>query len=237
MEKKRTAIILAAGSGLRMGGNVQKQFLELEGRPLICHTLEHFQRADCIDEIILVTGKESIEYCRKQIVEKFHFTKVHKITEGGRERYDSVYQGLLASSDAGYVFIHDGARIFADESLLERGWQQVQKLNSAVAAVPAKDTMKVVVGGNHQVESTPDRSTVWSAQTPQIFEYGRIRKAYDRLYESDREGITDDAMVLERFSDEPVFLFEGSYRNIKITTPDDLPVAEAYLKMMKAEKN
>ncbi len=229
MEEKRTAVVLAAGRGKRMGGPVQKQFLELKGRPLICYTLEHFQHASCIDEIILVTGKESIEYCRREIVEKYGFTRVAKIVEGGAERYDSVYQGLLACEDAAYVFIHDGARIFADEEILERGWQQVKALKSAVAAVPSKDTIKVVSGENHRVESTPDRSSLWCVQTPQIFSYELIRKAYDALYEADRTGITDDAMVLERFTEEKVYLFEGSYRNIKITTPEDLAVAEVFL--------
>ncbi len=229
MTEKRTAVILAAGSGKRMGGPVRKQFLELQGRPLISYTLEHFQNADCIDEMILVTEKDCIEYCRKEIVEAYGYTKVAKIVEGGAERYDSVYQGLLACENTGYAFIHDGARIFADEELLERGWQQVRRLKSAVAAVPSKDTMKVVSGPDHRVEHTPDRSTVWSVQTPQIFSYERIRSAYDRIYESDRTGITDDAMVMERFSEHEVYLFEGSYRNIKITTPEDLILAEAFL--------
>ncbi len=226
---KRTAVILAAGQGKRMGGSVQKQFLELKGRPLICYTLEQFQKSSCIDEIILVTGKESIDFCRQEIVEKFGYTKVNKIVEGGAERYDSVYQGLLACQGTDYVFIHDGARIFADESLMERGWQQVQKTGSAVAGVPSKDTIKVVSGSDHQVQTTPDRSTLWCVQTPQIFSYDRIRSAYDRLTESDKTGITDDAMVLERFTNEKVYLFEGSYRNIKITTPEDLAVAQIYL--------
>lgn len=227
--EKRTAIILAAGRGKRMGTTVQKQFLELKGRPLICYTLDHFQAADCIDEIILVTGKEHIEYCRKEIVEAGGYTKVAKIVEGGAERYDSVYQGLLACQGTDYVFIQDGARIFSDESILERGWQQVKKLKSAVAAVPSKDTMKVVFGENHQVKDTPDRSTLWCIQTPQIFAYDRIRAAYDQIYKSDRSGITDDAMVLERFSEHKVYLYEASYRNIKITTPEDLILAEAFL--------
>ncbi|MCQ2500688.1 MAG: 2-C-methyl-D-erythritol 4-phosphate cytidylyltransferase [Lachnospiraceae bacterium] len=227
--EKRTAIVLAAGQGKRMGTTVQKQFLELKGRPLICYTLDHFQSADCIDEIILVTGKEHIDYCRKEIVEAGGYTKVSKVIEGGAERYDSVYQGLLACEDTSYVFIQDGARIFSDEAILQRGWEQVQKLKSAVAAVPSKDTVKVVSGSDHLVESTPDRSTIWCIQTPQIFAYDRIRTAYDQIYTSDRAGITDDAMVLERFSEHKVYLFEASYRNIKITTPEDLLIAEAFL--------
>ncbi|MDO4491876.1 MAG: 2-C-methyl-D-erythritol 4-phosphate cytidylyltransferase [Lachnospiraceae bacterium] len=235
--EKCTAIVLAAGQGKRMGTSVQKQFLNLQGRPLICYTLENFQRADCIHEIILVTGKESLEYCRKEIVETYGYTKVKKVVEGGKERYDSVYQGLLACQGADYVFIHDGARIFADEKLISRGYEQVQHLGSAVAAVPSKDTIKVAAGPEHQVESTPDRSSLWCIQTPQIFAYDRIRAAYDKIYESDRTGITDDAMVLERFSEHKVYLFEGSYRNIKITTPEDLLVAEAFLKAEQQEKS
>lgn len=229
MTEKRTAVILAAGQGKRMGSIVQKQFLELKGRSLICYTLDHFQNADCIDEIVLVTGKEYLDYCKENIVEKYGYTKVNKIVEGGAERYDSVYQGLLACEDTDYVFVHDGARIFADEELLERGWQQVRRLKSAVAAVPSKDTVKVVSGPDHLVEDTPDRSTVWIVQTPQIFAYKRLREAFEKMYEEDHPGITDDAMVMERFSEHEVYLFEGSYRNIKITTPEDLILAEAFL--------
>lgn len=229
MTEKRTAVILAAGQGKRMGSKIQKQFLELKGRPLICYTLDHFQNADCIDEIVLVTGKEYLDYCKENIVDKYGYTKVKKIVEGGAERYDSVYQGLLACEDTAYVFVHDGARIFADEDLLERGWQQVRKLKSAVAAMPSKDTVKVVSGPDHLVEDTPDRSTVWIVQTPQIFAYGRLREAFEKMYASEHAGITDDAMVLERFSEHKVYLFEGNYRNIKITTPEDLVLAEAFL--------
>lgn len=229
MTEKRTAVILAAGQGKRMGSIVQKQFLELKGRPLICYTLDHFQNADCIDEIVLVTGKEYQDYCKENIVEKYGYTKVNKIVEGGAERYDSVYQGLLACEDTDYVFVHDGARIFADEELLERGWKQVRRLKSAVAAVPSKDTVKVVSGPDHLVEDTPDRSTVWIVQTPQIFAYKRLREAFEKMYAEDHPGITDDAMVMERFSEHEVYLFEGSYRNIKITTPEDLVLAEAFL--------
>ncbi len=128
-----------------------------------------------------------------------------------------------------YVFIHDGARIFADKALLARGYEQVKRLKSAVAAMPAKDTMQIVSGEDHAVENTPDRSSIWMVQTPQIFEYQLIRDAHDRMYSSDATGITDDAMVLERFSDHKVYLFEGSYRNIKITTPEDILIADAFL--------
>lgn len=229
--KKTTAIILAAGQGRRMGGKIQKMYLVLKDRPLICYTLDHFQAADCIDEIIIVTGKELFEHCRKDVVEAYGYTKVTKIVEGGAERYDSVYQGLLACEDTDYVFIHDGARIFADEDLLQRGYEQVKRLDSAVAAVRSKDTVKIATGPDNQVEYTPLRSTVWCVQTPQIFAYDKIRPAYDRMYLSDHGGITDDAMVMEQFSDHKVHLFEGSYRNVKITTPEDLPVAEAFLSL------
>ncbi len=234
MTVKRSAIILAAGSGKRMGSSVPKQFMELKGRPLICYTLDHFQKADCIDEIILVTGREALEYCRKEIKEACGYTKITKITEGGRERSDSVYQGLLACEGTDYVFIHDGARIFADEEILERGWKKVQEQGSAVAAVPSKDTVKLVSGPDLKVDHTPDRVNVWSIQTPQIFAYDRIRAAFEKMNRTEHDPVTDDAMVLERFSDYPVYLYEGSYRNIKITTAEDLPLAEAYL--LDAEK-
>ena len=120
-QEKNTAIVLAAGQGKRMNSRIQKQFLEIDHRPVLYYSLECFQKSPLIQDIILVTGEEMISYCKKEIVERYNFTKVTKVIAGGKERYDSVYQGLLACEDCDYVFIHDGARPFVTEAMLERG--------------------------------------------------------------------------------------------------------------------
>ncbi len=225
---KCTAIVLAAGQGKRMKSDVPKQFLKIQGYPVVYYSLQCFQNCSWMDEIILVTGEEEIAYCREHIVDAYGFTKVSRIVSGGRERYHSVYQGLLACRNTDYVFIHDGARPFITEELLERGLKCVREKGACVAGMPSKDTVKIV-DASGQVIDTPDRKDVWNVQTPQIFSYGLIYAAYTKMMHNDGSGITDDAMVLERYGDHPVYMYEGSYQNIKITTPEDLAVAEDFL--------
>lgn len=226
---KCTAIILAAGQGKRMKTKVQKQFLMLQGKPLLYYSLACFQKSDEIQEIVVVTGKESIDYCRSEIIEKYGFTKVKSIAEGGKERYDSVYAGLEAcSADTDYVFIHDGARPFVTENILRRGYDTVCKCRACVAGMPSKDTIKIVDDKTYST-ATPERKYVWAVQTPQIFETELITDAYSRLMREHSVQVTDDAMVLEQMLKMPVKLFEGSYENIKITTPEDLDIAKMFL--------
>ncbi len=221
IKKKHTAIVLAAGQGLRMNSEVPKQFMELAGRPLICHSLQVFEDS-FVDEIILVASADRLDYCKEEIVEKYGYTKVTQIIAGGEERYDSVYQGLCAVRECDYVYIHDGARPFVDEEILLRAKQCVEETGACAAGMPVKDTIKVVDEQNVVIE-TPARSHVWQIQTPQVFSYPLLREAYDKLFAGgDLKDITDDAMVVERMLGHPVRLFEGSYRNVKITTPDDL---------------
>lgn len=226
---KCTAIILAAGQGKRMKTKVQKQFLMLQGKPLLYYSLACFQKSDEIQEIVVVTGKESIDYCRSEIIEKYGFTKVKSIAEGGKERYDSVYAGLEAcSADTDYVFIHDGARPFVTENILRRGYDTVCKCRACVAGMPSKDTIKIVDDKTYST-ATPERKYVWAVQTPQIFETELITDAYSKLMGKHAVQVTDDAMVLEQMLKMPVKLFEGSYENIKITTPEDLDIAKMFL--------
>lgn len=232
MEEKGTAIVLAAGQGRRMGTATQKQFLEVNGKPLLYYSLRGFQDSPRIQKIILVTGQDKIEYCRERIVERYGFTKVDKIISGGAQRYDSVYEGLKNGEDCEYVFIHDGARPFVTEDILERAWEEVGKYRACAVGVPVKDTIKITDSQGFGIE-TPDRSTVWQVQTPQVFEYALIRRAYDLLQETDKSGITDDSMVAERMLGQKVHMTMGDYRNIKVTTPEDLPLAEAFLKKIK----
>ena len=236
-EKKNcTAIVLSAGQGKRMGTSVQKQYIELQGKPIIYYTLSVFQKSEIIDDIILVVGKDQLKYVQEEIVRKYHFTKVKTVVEGGHERYASVWQGLKAREydkyyeniQDGYVFIHDGARPFVDEEMLERAYDTVRKYKACVAGVPSKDTIKLINEEQFAV-TTPERNYVWAVQTPQVFEKTLIFEAYARLMEEECVHVTDDAMVVEQMMHLPVKLFEGSYENIKITTPEDLDIARIFL--------
>lgn len=236
-EKKNcTAIVLSAGQGKRMGASVQKQYIELQGKPIIYYTLSVFQKSEIIDDIILVAGKDQLKYVQEEIVRKYHFTKVKTVVEGGHERYASVWQGLKAREydkyyeniQDGYVFIHDGARPFVDEEMLERAYDTVRKYKACVAGVPSKDTIKLINEEQFAV-TTPERKYVWSVQTPQVFEKTLIFEAYARLMEEECVHVTDDAMVVEQMMHLPVKLFEGSYENIKITTPEDLDMSRIFL--------
>lgn len=230
MEKKEycTAIVLAAGSGKRMGTKVHKQYLLMGGKPVLYYSLRAFEDSRRIDEIILVCGAGEEDYCRKEIVEKYGISKVRKIISGGAERYDSVWNGLQETKK-GYVYIHDGARPFVDEEMIERAYECVSEYHACVAGMPSKDTVKIADSDN-VVTATPDRSSVWIVQTPQVFDTELIRKAYSLLMEKEEINVTDDAMAAEQMLGSSVRLFCGSYENIKITTPEDLEIAEVYLK-------
>ena len=233
-EKKTTAIVLAAGQGKRMHSDVQKQYLLLQDKPLLYYSLKAFQES-FIDEIILVVGKGEETYCRLKIVEHFHFTKVKKIVEGGWERYHSVASGLREIEGEGYVFIHDGARPFLTQEILDRTYEMVQKHHACAAGMPVKDTIKIADEKGF-AQTTPNRECVWQVQTPQVFTVQLAKTAYEKLLIKEEElkaqgiRITDDAMVVETLLQHPVKLVEGSYENIKITTPEDLKVAAVFLK-------
>ena len=228
MSKKHTAIVLAAGKGSRMQSAVPKQYLELCGKPVLYYSLAAFEES-FIDEIILVAGKDDISYCKEQIVERYGFQKVTKIIAGGAERYLSVYQGLLAAEEADYVYIHDGARPFVDAAILSDAKACVEQYQACVAGMPVKDTIKIVDAEDFAKE-TPERKYVWQVQTPQVFSYALVREAYDMLMEDqDAYSVTDDAMVVETMLNYPVKLFQASYMNIKITTPEDLQIAELFV--------
>lgn len=228
MSKKHTAIVLAAGKGSRMQSAVPKQYLELCGKQVLYYSLAAFEES-FINEIILVAGKDDISYCKEQIVERYGFQKVTKIIVGGAERYLSVYQGLLAAEEADYIYIHDGARPFVDAAILSDAKACVEQYQACVAGMPVKDTIKIVDAEDFAKE-TPERKYVWQVQTPQVFSYALVREAYDMLMEDqDAYSVTDDAMVVETMLNYPVKLFQASYKNIKITTPEDLQIAELFV--------
>ena len=228
MSERNTAIVLAAGQGKRMHSKVQKQFLEIQGYPVLYYSLRCFQESPLIQDIILVTGEESISYCKEEIVQKYGFTKVSAVIPGGKERYDSVYAGLCECRDCEYVLIHDGARPFVTEEILKRGLQKVKETGACVIGMPSKDTVKLSDEEGY-VKETPNRKCVWTIQTPQIFSYSLIREAHDSIRQKDMSKITDDAMVVETFTNQKVYLSEGSYENIKLTTPEDMTAAHGIL--------
>ena len=227
MSEKCTAIVLAAGKGKRMHSKIQKQFLEIQGYPVLYYSLHCFQESSMIQDIILVTSEDVISYCKEQIVDKYAFSKVTRVIPGGKERYDSVYAGLLACDNPDYVFIHDGARPFINEEILRRGLSAVQQTGACVIGMPSKDTIKIADTQGNVLE-TPDRNCVWTIQTPQIFSYALICRAHESIRKKDMSKVTDDALVVEQETGVKVRLAQGSYRNIKITTPEDLKVAQAF---------
>ena len=269
-KKHCTAVILAGGSGSRMKSDVAKQYMLLKGKPLLWYSLQAVQQSQIIDDCILVAGNgentaeadtvSTLDYAQSEIVDKYGFTKVAAIIPGGEERCWSVENAmaLLRSLEweewadcESYVFIHDSARPFLTEDILKRTYEAVQQYHACVAAMPSKDTVKLADEDAFAI-STPDRSKVWTIQTPQVFERTLITGAYECLrhqyrnvsskltmsaentvadpsVSSGQPPVTDDASVVERFTDVRVKLVEGSYQNIKITTPEDIKVAEAFL--------
>lgn len=242
MKDRCTAILLAAGAGRRMRGarsDIAKQYMPICGRPLIWYALQAFEASRIIDDVILVVGGCEVDYARASVVEKYGFKKVDRIIEGGKERYLSVRKALrlieeddlTLSNQDGYLFIHDGARPFITEKLIEDTYQCAQEAGASCAAVPVKDTIKLSGKGN-VVEETLDRQRLYAAQTPQVFFTPIIIEAYKMLEEREEElagkgiVITDDAMVVETMLRRPVKLAEGYDENIKVTTPMDLEVAK-----------
>lgn len=226
-KEKCTAIVLSAGQGKRMGTKVQKQYLEIEGKPVLYYSLHAFEQSPLIDEIILVVGDNQKEYCEEQIVSKYHISKVNQIVQGGAERYHSVWNGLQEVTE-GYVFIHDGARPFINEEIISRAYEEVLQSNACVVGMPVKDTIKIADMEGY-AESTPDRNRLWMIQTPQVFDVALIKNAYGRLMQQDEIRVTDDAMVVEQMLGSKVKLVKGSYENIKITTPEDLQIATLFV--------
>lgn len=224
---KNSVVICAAGVGKRMNSKVAKQYIELDGKPILAHTVNTFEKSDDIDEIVIVTGAEDIDYVKKNIIEKYGYKKVKSVESGGAERQNSVYNGLKAlSEDTDIVLIHDGVRPFVSENDIHNIIEETKVYKACVLGVKVKDTIKVC-DRNGYIKSTPDRAALWAAHTPQTFEYKLIKKAYKQAFEDGIMG-TDDSMLVERIGVK-VKMVEGSYYNIKITTPEDLITGENIL--------
>lgn len=219
------AIVLAAGQGKRMNAGYNKQLIKLNGTPLIIHSLQLFETDNECSEIILVVSANEREDMKK-LLENYNVKKVRNLVIGGVERQDSVYAGLSAIDDKGIVLIHDGARPFVKQDVIQSIVEEAEKTGSAIAAVPVKDTIKRMAG--NFIEKTVERTDLWAAQTPQGFQYDLILEAHQDAKEYGYNG-TDDASLVERLG-KPVSIVESDYLNLKLTTEEDLLFAETILK-------
>ncbi len=224
---KTKAIVLSAGKGKRMNSDISKQYIAVFDRPILYYTLKAFQDSE-IDEIIVVCGKNDIEYVKYDIIQKYHMTKVTEITEGGKERYDSVISGLKLVEDTDYVLVHDGARPLIKPQEINRMLSELEVCPACIMGMPVKDTIKIQDQDGY-VASTPKRSDVWQIQTPQGFRADILKCAYAKMKENQDETVTDDSTAVEKYGNQKIKLIKGSYENIKVTTPEDLVVMEGIL--------
>jgi 2-C-methyl-D-erythritol 4-phosphate cytidylyltransferase len=233
-EKVNLAIIPAAGQGRRMKSDVKKQYIQIEGKPILYYTLEAFQKCDLVDGVILVVNKDELTYCQQIFVENFKFSKVINIVEGGKERQNSVYNGLKAIdnlikngtiSACNTVSIHDAARPMISSTIIKNCILEAEQFGAACSAVRVKDTIKVV-DNLEFVDKTLDRSVLWSIHTPQTFKFELIYGAH-RVAEEDNYIGTDDCSLVEHLG-KPVKIVEGDYKNIKVTTPEDIELVKLY---------
>lgn len=224
-------VIPAAGQGKRMNAGKNKQFIDLKGEPIIIHTLKVFESDEACAGIVLAVNENEMEVF-EELIETYQLTKVIKLVGGGKERQHSVYNGLTCIDDENaVVLIHDGARPFITHDIIHRLVHVTEKTGAAVIAVPVKDTIKRVKDG--VIRDTMERSSLWSVQTPQAFRLSLVKEAHHQAAQEGYLG-TDDSSLVERIPHD-VVIVEGSYYNIKLTTPDDLIYAEAILKNKKEQ--
>lgn len=226
-----TAIILAAGKGTRMKAGINKQYLVLRNKSILAHSIEVFQKSNIIDEIILVINHDEEQNCKVNVIDKYGYNKVAKLVPGGETRQQSVYNGLMQiNGRCSIILVHDGARPLVTPAIIERCIEGAKTFGAASAGVPIKETIKIL-DGNHFIRSTPRREDVWVTQTPQAFKMDVLVRAHLNAVTQGITG-TDDAMLVEHMGLK-VKMVEGDYENIKITTPEDLIIAEAILNYKK----
>ncbi|KGM95253.1 2-C-methyl-D-erythritol 4-phosphate cytidylyltransferase [Clostridium novyi A str. 4552] len=228
---KNCAIIVAAGKGTRMNTGINKQFINLKGNPILYYTLKKFQDNIFIDNIVLVLSKDEIQYCNDNVLEKYNLDKVTHIVEGGKTRQESVISGLNAAKDSEIVLIHDGARPFIEDRIINDGIKYAKLYGASACGVKVKDTIKIKDEDGFSKE-TLNREELFSVQTPQCFKYDLILNSHKKALD-DNIQVTDDTSVVENYGHR-VYLYEGSYNNIKITTPEDLPMGESILENIEA---
>lgn len=221
-----SAIVLAGGRGKRMGSVQSKQYINLNGKPILYYTLKQFIKNKFIDKIVLVIPEDENDYCKKEVLEKYQL-KVDKIVFGGSERQDSVYNALVELKDSSVVLIHDGARPFVSQRIINDAIRYAKEYKATAPGVMPKDTIKIKDEDDFSI-STLDRNKTVAIQTPQAFDFNLIYECHTKIKES---GIlvTDDTMVVEFFGNR-VYIYDGEYANIKITTPEDLILAEYLVK-------
>ena len=225
---KAWAIIAAAGLGKRMGAGRPKQYMEIGGKPIICHTLDRFLKAPSIESVVVVVEPDRVEAVRREIIEGYGFPKAWQVVAGGSVRQESVANGLAGiPADCDVIAVHDGVRPFVTSEAIEESVKLAAAEGACIVATQVKDTIKSV-DGHGMVDFTVDRSVLWGAKTPQTFRASLLREAFRKAGEDNFLG-TDEASLVER-TGIPVKIVEGDDRNIKITTPSDLIVAEAILK-------
>lgn len=231
---KTDAVIVSAGKGHRFMEGRKKQFFSLGGKPVLAHTIDQFEICSLIRQILLVVGQEDLDYCLKEIVEKYGYRKVSQIIPGGKRRQESVKKGLdTLPGDTEIIVIHDGVRPFVTKEMIEESIQAAARFGAVVAAMPVKDTIKMA-HPDGTVLKTLERESLWQVQTPQTFQALMIKEAYLKATEEGFIG-TDDASLVERLGMK-VHIFPGSYTNIKITTPEDLMLANLFLKEKSPRK-
>lgn len=221
-----SAIVLAGGRGKRMGAIQSKQYINLNGKPILYYTLKQFLKNKFIDKIILVIPKDEKAYCEKEVLEKYQLG-VEKIVFGGNERQDSVYNALTELEGSDIVLIHDGARPFVSQKIIEDAIKYAKAHKAAAPGVMPKDTIKIRGEDNFSI-STLDRNMAVAIQTPQAFDFNLIYECHKKIKKS-KISVTDDTMVAELFGNK-VYIYDGEYTNIKITTPEDLILAEYLVK-------
>lgn len=219
-----SAIILAGGKGKRIGSAISKQFIDIKGKPIIYYTLKKFSENKKIDNIIVVLPEDEVKYFKENILKKYEL-RINKIVIGGKERQDSVYNALksLKNSSTDIVLIHDGARPFISERIINEGIKFAEIYGAAAPGVMPKDTIKVKNEKNFSID-TPNRANLVSIQTPQVFKFDEILECHEKI-RYNGEKVTDDTMVVEKYG-YSVYLYDGEYTNIKVTTPEDLILAE-----------
>ncbi|WP_125153899.1 2-C-methyl-D-erythritol 4-phosphate cytidylyltransferase [Clostridium rectalis] len=219
---KNYAIIVAAGKGSRMKADINKQFINIKDKPILYYTLKAFDNHKDIEAIILVAAKNEIEYCKENIVDKYGIKKVITIVEGGKNRQESVFNGLKAVENCDIILIHDGARPFVSKKIISDGINYAKIYGACACGVKPKDTIKVKSNDGFSIE-TLDRNRLINIQTPQCFKYELIYSCHSNIIRKHIES-TDDTTVVEYFGHR-VYIYNGEYENIKITTPEDLFLA------------
>ncbi|NLK21856.1 MAG: 2-C-methyl-D-erythritol 4-phosphate cytidylyltransferase [Epulopiscium sp.] len=234
-DREYTSVIIpAAGQGKRMGTKISKQYLMIGNKPIIVHTIDRFDQSKLIDEIIVVISKEDLDYFKDVILLQYDFNKKIKLVVGGRERQESVYNGLKnISNETDIILIHDGARPFVSEEEIKKSIEGARKYGACAIGVKVKDTIKVSDEDGY-IEATPKRNKLWAIQTPQGFKKDIITKAHNKAKEDTFLG-TDDGILVERLGNK-VKIIEGKYENIKITTASDLIIGESILQFFLTTK-